>query len=253
MKLLGTLGFDWKIFLIQAVNFLVLFLILKKIFFRPFIETLRKEKVQQERLRRAEEIIEREKLEWAREKTQEIKVMQEKIKNIVTEAEMMAQKMEERNEERITLKEQEALNKVKQRARAIAQHYKKEIKKEYRENMNKQLTKFFRQEFSSVTLNYLQDSFWKGWISNIKSMEIDDSLLSVDKDRSELAVKVFSAFPLTSKQKNELKEIIREKIKVKKIILTNPEKKNLLAGFRVIIAGLLVEKNLRNDLQKLVF
>ncbi|RLE06584.1 MAG: hypothetical protein DRJ06_07530, partial [Candidatus Aminicenantes bacterium] len=59
MKLLGALGINWKILLIQALNFLVLFLILKWLFFKPFITALKRDKKKIEEIHRAREEIQR--------------------------------------------------------------------------------------------------------------------------------------------------------------------------------------------------
>ena len=41
MKLLGALGLDWKILIIQSINFLILFFILEKLFFKPFVQAFK--------------------------------------------------------------------------------------------------------------------------------------------------------------------------------------------------------------------
>ncbi len=253
MKLLGTLGFDWKIFLIQALNFLILFFVLKKIFFKPFTEALQKEKEKSERLQQAEELIEREKTEWEKEKAAEMDKMQSKIKIILAEAEAVAKKMTAQNENELISKEKKALEKIEHQSRAIAEDYKKSIEKRYRENFNKKIFSFFKQQITTEANRTIQDGFWEKFLKKIKALEIDKALLSTEKQGRQLTLSIVSAFSLTKKQEQELKKVIQLKTEVKKIVLEKEKNPDLIAGFSIIIGGLLVEENLKKELQELVF
>jgi F-type H+-transporting ATPase subunit b len=44
LEILGKVGFDWQVALVQLVNFLIVFFILKKLFFKPIQEAISKRK-----------------------------------------------------------------------------------------------------------------------------------------------------------------------------------------------------------------
>ncbi len=252
MKLLGTLGFDWKIFLIQALNFLILFFILKKIFFKPFVQALQKEKLQSKKLKTSKKVIVEEKKKWEEEKRMEIKKMQEKIKLILAETEKSNKNIFDHNEAELINKEQKALKKIKRQSQAIADEYKERMVKNYQTNLNEKFTLFFQEQLSAKINLTIQDSFWKEFLKKINLLKIDKSLLTTEKEGRQLTLSIVSAFPLKKNQLRELKKIIRTKTNIKKIILEEEEQPSLIAGFSLIIGGLLVEKNLKQALQKLI-
>ncbi len=245
MKLLGTLGFDWKIFLIQALNFLILFFILKKIFFKSFIRAIQKEKEKSVKLHKAEQTIEEEKMKWQQEKALEMNKVKKKIDKMLEEAESTAHEMRMVSNKEMALQEKKALEKIRRHSQSIAKEYEKEMKKQYRKIIEDKFRTFFEEQLSVTTRRSIQDDLWKSLLSEIKGLEVDEDLLKNEKNKQQTTLSIESVFPLTRKQTKELKDIIKSKMNVKKVVVTKKINPELLAGFSLIVAGLLVEKNLQ--------
>ena len=284
MKLLGALGIDWKLFLIQCLNFVVLFLILKWLFYRPIIRILRREKRELDVAKKEKEEIERERREFLRERERELQKAKEKARVLIEESEMMARKIRTEMEKEREEKERELDIRFKKEEKESRERFMEDWKKEFRDRKEEEIKKIIGEKFPEGFLKESQDYFFKKMLESIRVMkfdflpertkeekEIEEYLsprgtklidLSFAKRKRiinllkkiKINVVLESAFPLGNKEKEILKKELREKMKGE-IDFSFKEKinRNLLSGFRLRVDGFLVDSNLISEIHRIVY
>ena len=269
MKLLGALGLDWKILIIQAINFLILFFILKELFFKPFVRALKEEKEKTERLKKAEGAISQEKENWQREKEKELMEAKIKVEKILSEAERMNRMNKEKMKEEEIKQEKETIERIRKQSQAILADYRKSLDKNYRERIRQSLLKIFDQYLSRGAKTEIQSSFWQNFVKKLREIEpseiaqisqgkpalqaIESLPPEIRKDiqLKKIPLAISSAYPLSSYQRKSINSIFKEKIPGKNFSLKEKKEPNLIAGFRWEIGGLLVEESLREKLEQI--
>lgn len=272
MRILGALGLDWKIFLIQATNFLILFLILKWIFFKPFIASMQEEKEKAEEIKKAKESISQEKEKWQKEKAEEILKTKKKVDAILTDTEMFAEKIKKENKESFLEEQRKLLEKVSHQSQAIADEYKKSALKNYREKTFSTLIETLKTTLSIQAKTDIQNSFWPSFIKKIDALKKEEIIQMLQRYENKIPpLTIYSSLSLTKTQKDDLQIILKRKLapinllvshssykKSKKNLLPKKLKikkniqRNLIAGFQLEIDGLLIEENLKNKIEKII-
>ena len=264
MELLGALGFDWKIFIIQAINFIILFYILKKLFFKPFISAIKKEKEETDRIRRESEAINFEKEKWEKEKKEQLLKAKADVEKILSEAEEISRKNKEEAKKEEIKREKDAINLIKKQSKAILDSYKDDLNKNYKSRVKKSLLSIFDKNFSKEVKIKIQNNFWNDFVEKLKKMNFPETI-RIDKrkkhfqlkDRTKKNVlkkkelKFFSVFPIDTAQKNIIEEIFKEKFPKTNFKLIRKIDKNLIAGFRLEVEGFLFEQNLKEKIEKI--
>ncbi len=136
-ELIHKLGIEWKLLLAQIVNFVILFLVLKKFLYKPLINLMNK---------RREKIIEG--LEKAKKGEEEFKqieiIRQRELAKIQKEAEVIIAKAKEIGDE----KQQEILKEAEEKTKKIIEDAKGRIDIE-KEKMLKEV----RQDIANLVIN----------------------------------------------------------------------------------------------------
>ncbi len=270
MKLLGVLGLDWKVFIIQTLNFLALFFILKWLFFRPFIEALKKEKKETEEINLLKSKIEEEKRKVLEEKEREISEMKKRITAIMAEAEETAKKIKETSQKELSEKERLALERIKKQSQAILDEYKEKMINNYKNEIFSNLLTMFEKEIPQSVRKIIENSFWPVFFKKVGQLEIKQaskdisrkklllSFKNIKKERKKyleikkVDIKVSSSFGFLPRQRKNLSLILKNKFKLEKIEIIEDRSTNLLAGFRLEAGGILIEESLREKLLKAI-
>ncbi len=241
MKLLGALGIDWKILLIQSLNFLVLFLILKWLFFKPFIAALKRDKKKIEEIHRAREEIQRKREEMEKEEEKIIQEAKKKAREIIQENERITEKEREEMVEKIEKETRAILKRARERARIEAE----KIKKEEKEEILKKTKEILKEILSKSFTNQMHRNLVKEIIEKLKRTDFS----KVEKKEIVL-VRVVSAQPLEKKEKKEISDLLFEKLKNPAIKSeVNP---NLIAGIKLIMGEFLIDESLASKIEKAV-
>ncbi|HHD92662.1 MAG TPA: hypothetical protein ENL06_03545 [Candidatus Portnoybacteria bacterium] len=263
MKLLGALGIDWRILIIQSINFLILFFILKKLFFRPLIQEIQKEKDETEQLKKDKENIIQEKEKWEEEKGKEILSTQAKIENMLARTEEMIRKNKEKYQEKEIEEEKENIQAIRKQAQSILIEYKKKFKSNYQEKIKLSLNDLLFKKLSPEIKIKIQDNFWPAFtkktrkfnlsslpqISQIKKRK-ETHLKKVKKDKK-ILVTISSAYPIEKSQELIIQNILEKSIPKTRMKIRKKRQINLIAGFQLEILGLLVEENLKEKIEKI--
>jgi len=266
MKLLGALGLDWKILIIQSINFLILFFILEWLFFKPFIRTIKEEKEKTEKLKKAESTINQEKEDWQKEKEKELLEAKTRVEKILSESEKINRMNKEKIKEEEIEQEKETIERIRKQSQAMLTSYKNNLSVNYQKKIKIALSKMFDQYLSRETKIKMQDSFWQNFVKKlreIKSSEIRKDIrlkkvpLSIPPEiRKDIRLKkvplsISSAYPLSSYQRKNIESIFKEKIPEEDFSLNEKQEPSLIAGFHLEIGGLLVEENLKEKIEQI--
>jgi len=241
MKLLGALGIDWKILLIQALNFLVLFLILKWLFFKPFIAALKRDKKKIEEIHRAREEIQRKREEMEKEEEKIIQEAKKKAREIIQENERVTEKEREEMVEKIEKETRAILKRARERARIEAE----KIKKEEKEEILKKTKEILKEVLSKSFTNQMHRNLVKEIIEKLKRTDFS----KVEKEGVVL-VRVVSAHPLGKEEKKEISDLLFEKLKNPAV--KNEVNPNLIAGIKLIMGEFLIDESLASKIEKAV-
>ena len=274
MKILGELGIDWKIFLIQILNFLILFFILKRLFFKNFITALKEEKAKTKEIQELKANISREKANWQKEKEKEILAMKEKINKVLAKAEMFANKIKEENKGKFLEEEKKLLEKINNQSQAITDECKRKMVKDYEEKIFSGIIEIFETEFSKRSKMEIQDGFWISFLKKVEAIEDKEIVQIFQMCKSAPTVLVYSSFPLSKAQKNDLQIVLKRKLPTEelinntsknnlqvvakrklpppKLIIKEKIKKELIAGFQLELSGILVEENLKTKIKQII-
>ncbi len=274
MKLLGVLGLDWKILIIQALNFLVLFFVLYKLFFKAFMKALREEKKKSEQIKKMIQRIEAEKKELALREEKEISEMKQKINTIMAEAEKTARKIREESQEELSEKEKLTIERIKKQSQAILDSYKEKMIDDYKKDAFLKISLIFENEIPEEVRRKIEKTFWpvffkkvsqislkkfieqpihkhkKEFLNKIRSKEAENqkSVLKIKKPDAE----IFSAFGLSIGQKKNLETVLKKKLNLKKIKIEEKRTEDLIAGFRLEVKGILIEESLKEKLSRAI-
>jgi len=274
MKILGELGIDWKIFLIQILNFLILFFILKRLFFKNFITALKEEKAKTKEIQELKANISQEKANWQKEKEKEILAMKEKINKVLAKAEMFANKIKEENKGKFLEEEKKLLEKINNQSQAITDECKRKMVKDYEEKIFSGIIEIFETEFSKRSKMEIQDGFWISFLKKVEAIEDKEIVQIFQIRKSTPMVLVYSSFPLSKAQKNDLQIVLKRKLPTEelinntsknnlqvvakrklpppKLIIKEKIKKELIAGFQLELSGILVEENLKTKIKQII-
>lgn len=120
MEILGKLGIDIKLFIAQIINFGLLLWFLKKFFYTPVVKRIEEDERELEKARKQKEILENEKVEFQKLKTQELAEARKKAEKIVAEAQRLAEKMKEHTQREIQEEKKKVLQQIRQRLKDLS-------------------------------------------------------------------------------------------------------------------------------------
>ncbi len=266
MELLGALGIDWKILLIQALNFIVLFLVLKKMFFKPFIQEIKKEKEEKKYLEKTKKEISEEKEVWQKEKARQLAISRKKINEILKEAEKISDKIKKKSIEESERKEREVVAKIEEIKKDIFLQFENDFIKSKSEELDKKISKILGRRLSKEAVKEMDKDFWQELLLSVKKTNffLQKSVVgkkSVVKKNENKKIKktaiIYSAIPIEKSKELELKKILEGKFAEKKmkaeIIIKKAVKNDLLAGFSLEFSGVLIESNLSSEIKESIF
>ena len=239
MKILGTLGIDWKIFLIQTVNFLILFWILKKLFFKRFIAALKKEKLRQKMIKDGKIDLEREKREMEKREDEIIRKTREKTRQVIEEEKKVSDEEKERIMKRTEKEVKTILREARERAgievKKLREGEEGKVLEVSREILGQVLSTSFSREMHH---NYIKET-----IKELKRVDF-----SKFKGRDIVQVTVISAVPLGAKEQKEISGILFGKLR--NSAFQQKIDSGIIAGIKIFIGGFLLDGSLESKIKK---
>ena len=239
MQLLGALGIDWKVFLIQAINFLLLFFILKWLFFKPFIKAVQEEKQKSEEMKNAQEEIKRQQEEIKKQEEEMIRQAKEKTRQIIEEGEGISREEKERILKRAEEEAKQILEISKEKAKVEVEKSKEEEKKRIVEIAEKIIKKAINASFNKK----LHNEFLREAIDELKSLDFEKL-----KDKEIVQVTVISAFLLEEEERKEISDFLFSKIR--NLSFREKIDPSLLAGVRILMDDYSIDISLKSKIYK---
>ncbi|MCD6471310.1 hypothetical protein J7K86_02155, partial [bacterium] len=117
MHTLGKIGFDWKLLIIQIINFLVLYYLVKIFFFKPIIQSIKKDIAEKKRVEEEKKLIEKKVAEWSKEKEKLLKEAESKANKIIHEADEFSKEMKLKVGKELAKYREEYLERIKNQSR----------------------------------------------------------------------------------------------------------------------------------------
>ncbi len=282
MKLLGALGFDFKIFLIQAVNFLLLFLILKRLFFRPFIKVLRTEKNNILKWQNFEQKLNQEKEKWQKLKKEEKLKIVKQAENILAEAQRAAQTLKQNIYKQTNQEADQIIKKAKIQAKDLTQEQFNKINNNLRLQIKQEIQNFLTETFSPFKLKEINEAFFDKLLIELaqtnwpqieknnltESLKVDKIILPKIKSKSVearlaqtknkkqkqnfLPLKLQYSHFFSKTQKEKLLRALKGKFgrKLNKLNLQTQQNAKLIIGYQLEAEGMILEVSLRKKLEK---
>jgi len=269
MKLLGALGFDFKIFLIQAINFLLLFLILKRLFFRPFIKALRTEKNNILKWQNFEQKLNQEKEKWQKLKKEEKLKIVKQTEDILTEAQRAAQTLKQNIYKQTNQEADQIIKKAKVQAKDLIQERLNEAENDLRLQIKQEIQNFLAETFSSFKLKEINEVFFDKLLTELdqtnwpqteknnlaENLKIEARLAQMKNKKQKqdsLPLQLQYSHFFSKTQKEKLLRALKGKFgqKLNKLNLQTQQNAKLITGYQLEVEGMILEVSLRKKIEK---
>jgi len=125
MELLGSIGIDPKLLLAQAVNFVLLLILLHWLLYRPLMRRIEKDERELEEARTQSERLEQRKNAFEERRRKEQLHAQKEIRKTIHEAETIAETLKQQAREEIQREKQAVIAQIKSRLKEIEHGIKK--------------------------------------------------------------------------------------------------------------------------------
>ncbi len=273
MKLLGSLGIDIKLLVAQIINFGLLLWLLKKLLYGPIVRRIEKDESEFEKVEKAKEEIKREKAMFAKQQREELRQAHSQARQIIEEAEEIAQQIKAKAKEEAQ-KEAKSLAAMAKNKLALEKFGLKEkmlehIKQEALANLQMVPSKILPVEGRRL----LQDAFFDNLIQELKklNLNIENNLKNIadklekngqpanSRSPSQKLLKeiiaeklgpvmIYCAQDLSKKQQKRLEAAVKQKTGLS-IPVKIAQDKTMVVGFRLEIAGFVIESSLRQIIE----
>lgn len=119
MEVLGKIGIDWKLLIGQMINFGLLLWLLNRFLYKPIIKRIEKDERELDQVNIQRAKLKREKEALSREKNKTIMEAKRRSREIIKEAEDIAEKIKRRAQEEATQEKKAVIKQIKSRLAQI--------------------------------------------------------------------------------------------------------------------------------------
>jgi F-type H+-transporting ATPase subunit b len=267
MEFLGGLGIDVKLLVAQIINFGLLLWLLKKLLYKPIIERIERDEKELEEARKERQRLEREKTAFLEQKKKELRQVRTTAEQIINEAQEMAKKIEEKAREGAESETRSLIKLVKNRLDLQKYAVKEEIAAKIKQEVRGRFQQSLAEILSDKSQRILEDAFFNHLIQQFEKLKLDKEkditnlmkkwekgakFMNAKERRRSLrnfvsarlgSVRIWCARPLGKRQEKALTRIVSKKIGFRMPIV-KIEDKSIILGFRLEVAGFLIESNL---------
>ena len=265
MEFLGALGIDWKLLIAQIINFGLLLWLLKRFLYKPVIKRIEKDETELKQAQIQKKELEQQKNAFAEQRKKEMAEVKKHAQKIIKEAKNIAKEIKKETREEASKETLALIKQTKDKLGSLEPEIEKEVFKRMRAEIGNSFRMSFLAALPSPLQKEIQSIFWTDFMEQAKLKESDlDKILKKfnlaakdegdKKDMLEEELEEIFAqkigpvvleyvYPLTAEQEEKLEEIISEKSGIKLNIIRK-QNKNLINGFRLEIAGMIIENNL---------
>jgi len=273
MEFLGNLGIDINLLIAQIVNFGLLLWLLTKFLYKPIIQRIEKDEneLKQAQIQRKE--LEKKEQSFTEKKEKEMATLKKRTEKIISEAEYIAEKIRDDAHKKSNADSIAIITQSKNKLNSLRPDIERELYIKMQKKIKDSFNETFRNSLPVNRLKEIQDTFWVDLLEKFNriprkqlvSHKINESLMHattiakknkikkslLEKELNEIfentngEILLEFVHPVNVKQEKQLKELIYKKIGIHlKIRKTKHEE--LIDGFRLEIAGFLIESNMLN-------
>ena len=230
-----------QLVLVQVSFIIVIFFLLKMVFSRHLNAALKRLKSLHEEALIKEAQLKEELQKAKEERIAEVEKGKVQAKRIIDEAKKEAENLGSNLEEQ-----------AKQEAQKILAHGKGELDK-----LKANLVSEVETQALNLSVEMIKYTFSEEGKESLHRQSIDEIIRQInDIDSSKFSVNtnkvlVFTCFPLTDKEKHNLKDVLCAKIQ-SDLILEEKIDKNLITGLVIEIGALVIDGSLKNKLKKVI-
>jgi len=255
MKFLGSFGIDIKLLIAQIINFGILLLLLIKFLYKPIIKKIDEEEEKLELAEREARLLIREKENFYMEKERILREAKERARFIIQEAQEAVKKLKEQERQEAEKEIKNLFLQAEKKLESQKLFFEKKIFLGIKSELENELLFSCKKNLSLELAKELQGKIFFPLLKeelkklSFKSVLTEKTGKEEKKNKSIFPKKRFilleAAFLPSKKEKAELEEIVASKLKALKADLISYKiNKDLLSGFRLEVAGFLLENNL---------
>lgn len=273
MEILGKVGIDIKLLIAQIINFGLFLWLLKKFLYAPIIRRIEKDERELSEAKIQKEKLEKERAQFQEQKTKELAEARRKAEDIIAEAHHVAEKIEKEAKEKMEKETRAAISQSKEHLKTLEPAFKTQVKQSARKEIIQELRQYFLN-LPQQAQKGLQEFFWQNLLKQVEKLalthlqttDIVTVLKEIEKKyenkktkdgfEKEMAqalskklgpIVLEHVHPIEKTHLTDLESLLSKKIGVK-IILANRLNKDLISGFRLEVAGIIVESNLLDQI-----
>ena len=244
MALFNQFGLDTHLIIAQMVNFGLLLWLLNKFLYKPILNHIEKdEKILSQALTQ-KKLLEQEKEKFKKQKRKEIINSKKKSKKIIKEAEFIARAIKKEAQKETEESKKLQMEQTKQYIKLQKNELKKNIEKNTRTQVIDQLKKSIRKATSKQVLKTWQNFYFNNLIEEIENMAFDKSIM----DQANTIILEY-AYSIDPKQENLLIKTLAKKAVMTPRKITKKKNINIISGFRLEFAGMVIESNVLNEIK----
>ena len=248
------IGVDWTTILFQALNFLLLLVILQRFLYRPL----------REKMQEREEEIEAE-IEEAKQRAEEAEREREELEEKLKEAEKEAEKIRKEAREEAAKRRDEILETAQEDAANIRREANERIRRE-EQAARERIQKRARQTAVELAEDLLRDTAGEALHDQLvdRFLSEEDDLRDADLNRladatrkADGAIRIRTAYPLDERTQQRFQETLRDRLpwndesSVPEFEFSIEEDPELVAGFTLISGGVALDLNVNHTLDEL--
>jgi F0F1-type ATP synthase membrane subunit b/b' len=239
--------------------------------YRPIIKRIEKDETELKQAQIQNKELEQQKNAFAEQKKKEIAEAKKRAREIIKEAENIAKGIKKETHKKANEETLALIKQTKDKLESLEPEIEKKVLERARARIGDSFQGSFLAALPLSLQKEIQSIFWKDFIKQIKQLTLkklkEPELVEIlkkfnlatknndgEKDMlGEEFEKIFAqkigpvvleyAYPLTADQEKKLEEIISEKSGIK-LNFIKKSNKNLINGFRLEIAGMIIENNL---------
>ena len=236
MEFLGSLGIDAKLLMAQAINFGLLLWLLRKFLYRPIIERIEKDEEELAQARIQKEKLAKDREAFAKDRERTETDVKKRVQAIIKEAESMAEELKKEVRKKAEREMNEIIAQKKAQLRSKELTLKADLLSEAKTALSGNILKTIRESLAPEERTELQGIFFRRLIESLSALDEKIKL----PPAGEVILEYASA--LDDEQRNRLIRALSRRFG-KKPAVSEKFNEELISGFRLELAGRLIESN----------
>lgn len=267
MEILGNIGIDIKLLIAQIINFGLLLWLLKKLLYKPIIKRIEEDEKELNEAQAERKRLREERNAFDQQRKKELEQARRAAEQIIAEGKEMAGKIKEKARE-TAAEEIQALSKMARDRLSLQKHaLEEDIFEETKREIKMSLQNMSSEVLPDKARKVLEEVFFDNLIQRLEKLKLEageklkdvveeweksNKFFSREERKESLEdfvsaklgpVAIWSVRGLSKEREKKLTKVVAKKLGVN-LGVKKAEDKSMVVGFRLEIAGFLLESNL---------